>query len=58
MLKEIIVFTNTGKTYSFKNVENLIPTTQGFEFDYIGVATGVTRHCVFNYTSVSGYAVV
>ena len=54
---EIIVFTNTGKTYNFKNVTNLIPTTQGFEFDYTGIATGVTRHTVFNYTSVAGYAI-
>ena len=43
---EIIVFTNTGKTYNFKNVTNLIPTTQGFEFDYTGVATGVTTYCI------------
>ena len=55
---EIIVFTNSGKTYSFKNVTNLILTTQGFEFDYTGIATGVTRHAVFNYTSVAGYAIV
>ena len=54
---EIIVFTNSGKTYSFKNVTNVIPTTQGFEFDYTGIATGVTRHTVFNYTSVAGYAI-
>ena len=54
---EIIVFTNTGKSYNFKNVTNLIPTTQGFEFDYTGVATGVTRHTVFNYTSVAGYTI-
>ena len=53
---EIIVFTNTGKTYHFKNVENLTPTTQGFEFDYTGLATGVKRHAAFNYTSVAGYA--
>lgn len=54
---EIIIFTISGKTYSFKNVENLIPTTQGFEFDYLGVATGINRHCCFNYTSVCGYAI-
>lgn len=53
---EIIVFTNSGNTYSFKNVENLTPTTHGFEFDYTGVATGVKRKCGFNYTSVAGYA--
>ena len=53
---EIIVFTSSGKTYNFKNVENLIPTTQGFEFDYTGAATGVKRHASFNYTSVAGYA--
>ena len=53
---EIIVFTSSGKTYNFKNIENLTPTTQGFEFDYIGVATGVKRHASFNYTSVGGYA--
>lgn len=55
---EIIVFTNTGKTYSFKNVDHLIPTTQGFQFEYTGVATGVTRRAEFNYTSVAGYAIV
>ena len=54
---EIIVFADSGKPYSFKNVTNLIPTTQGFEFDYICVATGVTRHTVFNYTSVVGYVI-
>ena len=53
---EIIVFTISGKTYNFKNVENLTPTTQGFEFDYTGMATGVKRHASFNYTSVAGYA--
>ena len=53
---EIIVFTSSGKTYNFKNIENLMPTTQGFEFDYTGVATGVKRHASFNYTSVVGYA--
>ena len=53
---EIIVFTSSGKTYNFKNIENLTPTTQGFEFDYTGVATGVKRHAAFNYTSVAGYA--
>ena len=53
---EIIVFTSSGKTYNFKNIENLTPTTQGFEFDYTGVATGVKRHASFNYTSVAGYA--
>ena len=54
---EIIVFADSGKPYSFKNVTNLIPTTQGFEFDYICIATGVTRHTVFNYTSVVGYVI-
>ena len=53
---EIIVFTSSGKTYNFKNIENLTPTTQGFEFDYTGMATGVKRHASFNYTSVAGYA--
>lgn len=54
---EVIVFTNTGKTYHFTNVTSLTPTTQGFEFEYTGEATGVTRHASFNYTSVSGYAI-
>ena len=53
---EIIVFTSSGKTYNFKNIENLTPTTQGFEFDYTGATTGVKRHASFNYTSVAGYA--
>ena len=54
---ELIVFTNNGQTYHFKEVENLKPTTTGFSFDYTGVATGVTRHAVFNNTSVSGYVI-
>ena len=53
---ELIVFTNTGKTYLFKNVENFVPTTKGFKFQYKGVATGETRQAEFNYTSVAGYA--
>lgn len=55
---ELIVFTNTGKTYLFKNVENFVPTTQGFKFQYTGVATGETRQAEFNYTSVAGYAML
>lgn len=54
--KEIIVFTISGKTYNFKNVTNFLPTTQGFKFDYTGIATGITRTCDFNYCSVAGYA--
>lgn len=54
---EIIVFTITGKTYSFKGVENFEPTTQGFKFEYTGVATGITRKAEFNFTSVAGYAI-
>ena len=53
---ELIVFTNTGQTYFFDNVENFRPTTTGFSFDYVGKATGLRRHAVFNNTSTSGYA--
>jgi len=55
-MKEIVVFTNMGRTYSFKNVRNFIHTTQGFRFDYTGVATGVTRTIEFNNTCTAGYA--
>lgn len=54
---ELIIFTNTGKTYIFNDVENLKPTTDGFSFDYTGKSTGIKRHAQFNYTSVSGYAI-
>lgn len=53
---ELIVFTNNGQTYHFKGVENFRPTTTGFSFDYIGVATGVKRSAMFNNTSTAGYA--
>ena len=54
---EIIVFTNTGKSYTFKNVSNFNHTTQGFSFEYTGVTTEVTRKAEFNFTSVAGYAI-
>ena len=55
---ELIVFTNNCQTYHFNGVGDFYPTTTGFKFTYTGVATGVTRHAVFNYTSVAGYALV
>lgn len=53
---ELIVFTNNGQTYHFKGVENFKPTTTGFSFDYVGVATGDKRSAMFNNTSTAGYA--
>lgn len=53
---ELIVFTNNGQTYHFKGVECFRPTTTGFSFDYVGVATGVKRSAMFNNTSTAGYA--
>lgn len=55
-MKELIVFTNNGQTYHFKNVANFRPTTTGFSFGYTGMATGVTRQATFNNTSTAGYA--
>lgn len=54
---EIIIFTNTGQSLTFKNVANFKHSTQGFSFKYTGVSTGVTRKAEFNYTSVAGYAI-
>ncbi|MDT2984497.1 hypothetical protein [Enterococcus casseliflavus] len=53
---ELIIFTNNGQTYHFKGVENFKPTTTGFSFDYVGVATEVKRSAMFNNTSTAGYA--
>lgn len=53
---ELIIFTNNGQTYHFKGVENFKPTTTGFSFNYVGVATGVKRSAMFNNTSTAGYA--
>ena len=55
-MKELVVFTNNGKTFVFHGVENFTNTTTGFKFDYVGKMTGVSRHSVFNNTSVAGYA--
>lgn len=54
---ELVVFTNNGQTFMFKNVTNFTNTTTGFAFDYHGVMTDVDRHAVFNNTCVSGYAI-
>jgi len=55
-MKELVVFTNNGQTFVFHEVENFTNTTTGFKFDYVGKMTGVSRHSVFNNTSVAGYA--
>ena len=54
---KIIIWTNMGRTLSFENVDNFRFSTQGFEFDYVGVSTGEKRHANFNNTCVSGYAI-
>ena len=56
MTTELIVYTNNGQTYFFKNVTNFKPTTTGISFTYTGIATGVTRDAQFNNTSTAGYA--
>ena len=53
---ELIIFTNNGQTYHFKEVADFRPTTTGFSFSYVGAATGVKRSAVFNNTSTAGYA--
>lgn len=54
---EIIVFTTMGITYHFKNVSEFKPTTNGFSFKYVGVATGVERSACFNNIGVAGYTI-
>lgn len=53
---ELIIFTNNGQSFNFKQVTDFKYTTTGFTFSYIGDSTGVTRKATFNHTSVSGYA--
>ena len=55
--QELIVFTNNGQTFHFKDIKEFRPTTTGFEFTYFGMATHKTRKAVFNNTSVAGFAV-
>lgn len=52
----IIVYTNTGQTYLFQEIEDFSVTTTGFKFSYLGKATGIRSTAVFNNTSTSGYA--
>lgn len=54
---ELIIFTTNGHTYKFKNVKNLIPTTNGITFEYLGVSTKFWRTAIFDYRSISGYAI-
>lgn len=53
---ELIVFTNTGQTYSFSDVTDFKFTTNGFSFNYFGKSTNTARHAAFNNTSTAGYA--
>lgn len=53
---ELIVFTNNGQTFIFKQVSNFAHTSTGFTFEYTGESTGVTRKATFNNTSTAGYA--
>lgn len=53
---ELIIFTNNGQTFMFKQVTDFRYTTTGFTFSYTGNSTGVTRKATFNHTSVAGYA--
>ncbi|BCK48614.1 MULTISPECIES: hypothetical protein [Streptococcus] len=55
---ELIIFTNAGKTFMFRNVLDFEYTTQGFKFKYKGISTGKERTAEFNYTSVAGYALI
>lgn len=55
--QELIVFTNNGQTYHFKDIKEFSPTTTGFSFTYFGMATNKTRKAVFNNTSVAGFAI-
>lgn len=52
---ELIVFTNNGQTFMFKQVVDFKHTTTGFTFSYTGDSTGVTRKATFNHTSAAGY---
>lgn len=54
---ELIIFTTNGHTYKFKNVKNLIPTTNGITFEYLGVSTKIWRTAIFDYRGISGYAI-
>lgn len=54
---ELVVFTNNGQTFLFKNVTDFTTTTTGFRFIYTGASTGVRRTGVFNNTSTAGYAI-
>ena len=53
---ELIIFTNNGQTFMFKQVIDFKYTTTGFTFSYTGDSTGVTRKATFNHTSAAGYA--
>ena len=53
---QLIIWTNLGRSLMFEQVTNFSFHTQGFEFDYVGGSTGVSRHANFNNTCVAGYA--
>ena len=56
ILKELLIYTANGKVFKFSNVYKIMPSSQGFTFNYKGVATGKDREATFNHASVAGYA--
>lgn len=55
--QELIVLTNNGQKFHFKDIKEFRPTTTGFEFTYVSRATHKIRKAVFNNTSVVGFTV-
>ena len=55
--QELIVLTNNGQRFRFKDIKEFRTTTTGFEFTYFGMKTHKTRKAVFNNTSVAGFTV-
>lgn len=53
----VVVYTNNAQTLIFHGVSNFQVTSTGYGFDYLGKATGITRHAVFNNASTAGYAI-
>lgn len=54
---EIIIFTNNGFTYHFKNCTKLTITSDSIKFNYFGESTKVYRDAEFKFISTSGYAI-
>lgn len=55
-MRELIIFTIAGSTFSFKNVDNFNLGSDHISFSYSGQLTGRRNRATFYHISMAGYS--